>query len=64
MLVEKFKSVFVSPDRSIEQRINQRELINDMRKRKQDAPDKRHFISGRKQDLQFGKGWTLDGHFV
>ena len=44
--VEKFKSVYVSPDRSLEQRIRQRELIKDLRSRSIADPDNKYFIKG------------------
>ena len=44
--VEKFKSVYVSPDRSLEQRIKQRELIKDLRSRSIADPDNKYFIKG------------------
>ena len=44
--VEKLRSVYVSPDRSLEQRIKQRELIKDLRSRSIADPDNRYFIKG------------------
>ena len=43
-LSEKFKTVFVSPDRSVEQRAKQRELVLDMKKLAADQPNKKYFI--------------------
>ena len=42
--VDKFKSVFVSADRSPEQRIQQRELIKELKRLSAEESDKRHFI--------------------
>ena len=41
---EKFKTVFISPDRSPEQRAKQRELVRDMKRLVTEQPDKLHFI--------------------
>jgi hypothetical protein len=42
--LEKYKTVFVSPDRSLEQRLTQRQLVTDMKKLNSEHPDKVHFI--------------------
>ena len=47
-LIQKYKSVFIRPDRSPEQRTQQRELINDLKKLIKDEPKKRHFIKNGK----------------
>ena len=41
---EKFKSVFVSPDRTLEQRITHRELVSDLRRKTTEEPGKKHYI--------------------
>ena len=40
----KFKTVFINPDRSLEQRAKQRELVNNVKKLKTEQPAKIHFI--------------------
>ena len=44
--VDKYKAVFISPDRSPEQRDKQRLLVQELKKRTLDEPGKRHFIKG------------------
>lgn len=46
--VEQHKYVFISPDRSVEQRAVHRELVLDLKNRSANEPDKRHFIRGGK----------------
>ena len=46
--VTKFKSVFVCPDRSFEERIKRKELVMELKKRKIDEPEKTHFIKNDK----------------
>ena len=41
---ERFKDVFISPDRTVKERQQQRELVTELKKRKTDEPNKRHFI--------------------
>ena len=41
-----FKGVYISPDRSIEQRAEHRKLVLELKQRLLDQPDKRHFIRG------------------
>ena len=41
---EKYKTVFLSPDRSYEQRAKHRTLVADLKNRKTAEPNKRHFI--------------------
>ena len=43
---ERFKAVFLSPDRTSEQRIQQKELVLEMKRRAAAEPQKRHFIRG------------------
>ena len=43
---EKFKAVYISPDRTPEQRIEHRELVAELKRRRVDEPAKRHFIRG------------------
>ena len=43
---EVFKSVFISPDRTPEQRAAQRELVTEVKRRRVAEPHKRHFIRG------------------
>ena len=43
---EKHKSIFLSPDRSMEQRALQKQLVLDLKKKKQEEPNKRHYIKG------------------
>ena len=45
-LSEKFASVFISPDRTFEDRVKHRLLVQDLRKKKSSEPDKRHYIKG------------------
>ena len=45
---EKYKHVFISPDRSVEERRIRREVVANLKKRRQDEPDKNHFIRGGK----------------
>ena len=41
-----YSRVYVSPDRTPEQRIEHRELVAEMMRRKSEEPKKRHFIRG------------------
>ena len=41
---ELFGKVFISPDRSPEERAEQQKLVLELKKRSNDEPDKRHFI--------------------
>ena len=43
---ESHKNVFISRDRSPEERIKLRELVMEMKQRAKDEPNKRHFIKG------------------
>ena len=45
--VEKFKTVFVCPDRSPEERASRRQLVLDLRNAVKQHPDLRHYISAR-----------------
>ena len=45
---ELFSKVFISPDRSPEERAEQQKLVLELKKRSNDEPDKRHFIKGGK----------------
>ena len=45
---ELFGKVFISPDRSPEERAEQQKLVLELKKRSNDQPDKRHFIKGGK----------------
>ena len=45
--VDKFKSVFLSPDRSPDERAQHRNLIHDLKQRIIEQPDKKHFIKDR-----------------
>ena len=42
----KFSDVYVSPDRTPDQRAKQRLLVEELKRRKKDEPLKRHFIRG------------------
>ena len=42
--IERYKTVFVCPDRSIEERDCHRELVKSLKTKYSDEPDKRHFI--------------------
>ena len=42
--VEKFKTVYVSPDRAEEDRIKNRELVRELKKLISEKPTMRHFI--------------------
>ena len=42
--VKKFKYVFLSPDRSLDERTQHRNLIPDLKQRISELPDKRHYI--------------------
>ena len=48
---QRFKQVFISPDRTIEQRAAHRKLFEQLKKKKDDEPNKRHYIKGRGADL-------------
>ena len=41
-----FKGVYISPDRSVEQRAEHRKLVLELKQRLVDQPGKRHFIRG------------------
>ena len=43
---EHYNKVFISPDRSVEERARQKELITELKKRTKDEPDIKHFIRG------------------
>ena len=45
---EKHKHVFVRPDMTFEQREEQRKLVEDLKKRSKEEPNRRHFIRGGK----------------
>jgi hypothetical protein len=45
-LSDSYKSIFVVPDRSIEQRAQQKELVNGLKRKKAEEPNKRHYIKG------------------
>ncbi len=51
--VQKFKSVFIAPDRSPDDRAKQNQLVQQLKKMKDSEPEKRHFIRG-------GKVCTVD----
>ena len=40
------KTVFVAPDRNAEERAKQRTLVSELKKKKLDEPNSRHFIRG------------------
>ena len=42
--VEKFKTVYVSPDRTEEDRLKQRELVRELKKLASEKPTMKHFI--------------------
>ena len=52
--VENYNEVYVSPDRTLEQRTIQRELVAELKRRRTEEPLKRHFIRG-------GRVESLDG---
>ena len=41
-----FKSVYLSPDRTVEQRTEHRKLVSELKQRLVDQPGQRHFIRG------------------
>ena len=41
---EQFRSVFIRPDRSLEERLAHKILIDEVKRKRKDAPDKKHFI--------------------
>jgi hypothetical protein len=43
---EHYKEVFISPDRSAEQRSQHKELVLELKQRMKDDPDKKHYIKG------------------
>ena len=43
---ELFKEVFISPDRSVEQRQQQKQLVLELKKKVDEEPNKRHYIKG------------------
>ena len=45
-LSAKYNTVFLSPDRTAEQRAQQRELVQELKKKTDAEPLKRHFIKG------------------
>ena len=45
-LSEAHKSIFVVPDRSIEHRAQHKELVIGLKKRREEEPNKRHYIKG------------------
>ena len=50
---EKFKDVFISPDRTPEQRLAQRELVAELKRKRSEESDKKHFIrSGRLESIE------------
>ncbi len=46
--VGKFRSVFISPDRSPEEQAAQRTLVAELKKKKEELPGQRHYIRGGK----------------
>ena len=42
--IEGYKSVFVCPDRSVEQRVQQQVLVKDLKRLANEQSDKKHFI--------------------
>ena len=45
---EKYKSVFLSPDRTAEERLKQKELVTELKEKIAEDSQKRHFIRGGK----------------
>ena len=43
---DKFRTVFLSPDRTLEQRTQHKELVDQLKIKKTQEPQKRHFIKG------------------
>ena len=43
---EKHKRVFIAPDRTIEERAQQKELVQQLKKKAEEEPQKKHFIRG------------------
>ena len=43
---EKYKSVYASPDRTVEERIHHRELVQQLKRKIIEEPQKKHFIKG------------------
>ena len=43
---DKYRAVFITPDRSEEQRVSLRLLVADLTKKKSEEPAKKHFIRG------------------
>ena len=46
--VDKFRSVYIAPDRSLEERVSQKQLVVDLKKRVSDQPGLYHYIRGGK----------------
>ena len=46
--VEKYKAVFISPDRSLSERAQQRQLVAEVKKMNSDEPNRKHFLKGGK----------------
>ena len=44
--VEKFRGVFLNPDRTPSQREERRVLVTELKRRRAEEPGKRHFIRG------------------
>ena len=50
---DKFRGVFISPDRTMEQRIAQRDLVAELKRRRVDEPNKKHYIhAGKVKSLE------------
>ena len=43
---EQYKNVFIAPDRTVEEHRLRRELVESLKKKRQDEPNQRHFIKG------------------
>ena len=43
---EQYKNVFIAPDRTVEEHRLRRELVESLKKKRQDEPNRRHFIKG------------------
>ena len=46
--VEKYMTVFISPDRSLSERAQQRKLVAEVKKMNTEEPNRKHFLKGGK----------------
>ena len=44
--MEEYSTVFITPDRSIEERKERKNLVLELKKRREEQPGKQHYIQG------------------